>query len=149
LEWHRRNLEAKRDEDKNHAEQRCAAICSRISQRLREPVQICLPGHAEKPRDSIHEKRRGEGAEHQIFRARFQSDRIAPGKADEHIKRYRHQLDGDKDEDKIDGRYQIHQSGTGEDWHCEKLAESVLRTGKRTAYNRGIVDHHHEDEDRG
>ena len=103
MKRHRRNLETKRDQNKHHAEQRCAAIDIRIRERLCEPVQICLAGHAEDPSDSIYEERRGERAEHQILGARFQSNWIAPGKADEHVKRYRNQLEGDKDEDEIDG----------------------------------------------
>src|SRR5262249_33500118 len=112
------------------------------------PVQICLAGHAEDPGDPVYDRRRGNGAEHQIFRSRFQSERIAPGEANEHVKGYRHQLERDEDEYEIDGRHQIHQPGTREDWHCENLAECALRTGKGAAHDWRIVDHHDEHDGR-
>ena len=62
---------------------------ARTPQRLCDSLQTCLAGDAEDPGDSIHNKRRRERAKYEVFGACFQSHRIAPCKADEHIKGYR------------------------------------------------------------
>ena len=110
-------------------------------------MEICVASHAENPRNPIHQKCRGECAEHQVFRARFQRDRIASRKADEHIKRYRYQLERDENRDKIDGRNEVHQSGTREVRECEEFSESVIALRKGTAYYGSVIDHHDQHED--
>ena len=99
-------------------------VCSRIRQRICNSLQICVASHAKDPGDSIHEKRCGKGAEHQILDSRFQSDRIAAGKADQHVKRNRDQLERDKDKDEIDCRDQVHQPDARENGERKKFAET-------------------------
>ena len=122
LKWYGCDFETERDENQHHAEERCAVICISTDQRFCDSLQICLAGHPEDPGDSVDEKRCGKRAQHQIFHAGFERERIAASKTDQHVKRNRHQLERDENEDEIDGRHQIHESGACEDWHCEKLA---------------------------
>jgi hypothetical protein len=124
LKWYGCDFETERDENQHHAEERCAVVCIWISQHLCDSLQICLAGHPEDPGDSVDEKRCGKRTQHQIFHTGFERERIAASKTDQDIKRNRHQLERDEDENEVDRRRHIHEPRAREDRDCKKFAES-------------------------
>src|SRR5581483_5975127 len=72
-----------------------------------DPVKIRLTRCAKFPCDTVHQKGRGNTAQHEIFDPRFQRHRISPGKTHQRVERDCHQLESDKDETKsiADTRY--------------------------------------------
>ena len=108
LKGHGGDLESERNEHEDKTEERRVLFRCRISQRAGDPLQVRLPGRAKNPGDSIYEKAGRERAEHEIFHPGFERDRIFPGKTNQNVKRNRDQLEGDEDENEIDGGDEIH-----------------------------------------
>ena len=127
MKWHRRDHETEGDDNEHTAEQRGVRLEGSLGESECNLLQAGLPGCAKNPGDAINKKAGGERAKYEVLHASFEGSGIAPGKADQHIKRNANELERNKDHDKIDRRGHPHQAGANKNGEGKEFAEPGLR----------------------
>ncbi len=79
------------------------------------------PGRAEDQRDAVDDKSRREGAEQEVFDARFLGCHHFAVEGREHVERDGEQFEGEEDDDEVRGLHHQHHAG-----HAEKQEDVVF-----------------------
>ena len=88
-----------------------------------DSLQIRFAGHAENPGDPVNQKSGRERAEDEIFHAGFERDWISSRKTNEDEERNGDELERNENENEIDCRNQIHQTGASQKRQRKKFTE--------------------------